>query len=123
MASKTPAAPDALGQDWLIKVAQGMNSLPPAAAEQFIHMFEHGTMSVGLYAPRERDPQTPHARDELYIVQCGTGEFVRAGERRRFAPGDVIFVPARMEHRFENFTNDFAAWVLFWGPEGGEAKA
>ena len=30
------------------------------------------------------------------------------------------FVPARVDHRFEEFTPDFAAWVVFWGPRGGE---
>lgn len=50
----------------------------------------------------------------------GTGTFVRDGERRRFGPGDVIFVPAAMTHRFEDFSEDFATWVVFWGAEGGE---
>ena len=25
-----------------------------------------------------------------------------------------------LEHRFKNFSEDFAIWVLFYGPEGGE---
>ena len=25
-------------------------------------------------------------------------------------------------HRFENFTDDLAVWVLFYGPEGGEVE-
>jgi mannose-6-phosphate isomerase-like protein (cupin superfamily) len=117
---KSPA--QASAKDWLLKLAEGMNRLPPATAEQFIDLFEHGTMKVGLYAPRETDPQTPHARDELYIVQCGSGTFSRGDEKRPFGPGDVIFVPAGMDHRFENFTDDFAAWVFFWGPDGGESR-
>lgn len=35
-------------------------------------------------------------------------------------PGDLLFVPAGVEHRFGPFTDDFATWVLFYGPEGGE---
>jgi hypothetical protein len=23
-------------------------------------------------------------------------------------------------HRFEEFSADFATWVMFWGPKGGE---
>ena len=26
-----------------------------------------------------------------------------------------------VEHRFEDFSDDFAAWVVFYGPSGGEA--
>jgi hypothetical protein len=25
-------------------------------------------------------------------------------------------------HRFEDFTDDLAVWVIFYGPEGGEAR-
>jgi len=39
-----------------------------------------------------------------------------------FAPGDMLFVPAKMEHRFEDFSADFATWVLFYGPTGGERE-
>jgi mannose-6-phosphate isomerase-like protein (cupin superfamily) len=33
---------------------------------------------------------------------------------------DVLFVPAGVEHRFENFTDDFTTWVIFYGQKGGE---
>jgi mannose-6-phosphate isomerase-like protein (cupin superfamily) len=34
--------------------------------------------------------------------------------------GDALFVPATMKHHFENFSEDFATWVIFYGKEGGE---
>jgi len=34
--------------------------------------------------------------------------------------GDVLFVAAGVEHRFSKFTDDFATWVFFYGPQGGE---
>ena len=74
-----------------------------------------------LYAPRGSDPQTPHMRDEIYVVIRGTGDFICPGERRKFGPHDFLFVSAGMEHRFENFSDDLALWVFFYGPEGGEA--
>ncbi len=77
-------------------------------------------MSVELYRPQVVDPQTPHLQDELYVVVAGSGVFFRAGERVSFVAGDVIFVPAGMEHRFESFTPDFETWVIFYGPQGGE---
>ncbi|MBX6323360.1 MAG: cupin domain-containing protein [Rhodospirillaceae bacterium] len=77
-------------------------------------------MRVGVYAPRGRDDQTPHEQDEIYIVIAGSGTFERGEERVRFDPGTVLFVPAGMPHRFTDFGDDFATWVVFWGPEGGE---
>jgi len=96
--------------------------LPESQRERSIALFQHGTLTVKLYAPRGSDPQTPHTRDEIYVVIGGTGDFVCAGERRKFGPHDFLFVPAGMEHRFENFSDDLAVWVFFYGPEGGEAE-
>lgn len=88
--------------------------------ERYALAFEHGTMSLGFYAPIGRDPQQPHKRDEVYIIHSGNGEIVISGERHTFTPGNAFFVGAGVEHRFENFSADFQAWVVFWGPSGGE---
>ena len=72
--------------------------------------------------PQGADTQTPHTRDELYVVMRGAGWFVNGDTRHPFGPGDVLAVPAGVEHRFEDFTDDFATWVVFYGPVGGEAE-
>lgn len=82
----------------------------------------HGSMRTLLFKPKGRDVQQPHGQDEIYIVQSGTGTFSKEGEVRPFQTGDVIFVEAGAEHRFETFSDDFATWVIFWGPEGGEGE-
>jgi mannose-6-phosphate isomerase-like protein (cupin superfamily) len=105
----------------LLRRLPGKRSERWPEGERFVGAFAHGTMSVELYAPRGSDPQQPHAQDELYFIHAGTGHFVQAGERQAFAAGDCFFVAAGVPHRFEDFSADFAAWVVFWGPEGGEA--
>lgn len=85
-------------------------------------LLEHGTMELGYYKPDRSDPQQPHTRDEIYIVQSGNGYFVCGDERKPFEPGEALFVPAGVVHRFEEFSEDFAAWVVFYGPEGGERQ-
>lgn len=90
------------------------------ATERYAEVIRHGSMSAGLYAPHETDNQEPHNQDELYVVVNGSG-FVRIGEDRHpFGPGDLIFIEADSDHRFEDFTPDFAVWAVFYGPEGGE---
>ena len=103
-------------------VAGAADLLGGPGEERFVRVLEHGSMEVELYAPRGVDGQTPHSRDELYVVVSGTGEFVNGPDRHPFRPGDVLFVPAGVEHRFEDFSDDFAVWVVFYGPEGGEAS-
>ena len=92
----------------------------PATGIRSTEAFKHGTMLAKLYAPRGHDPQQPHTRDEVYVVAKGGGTFVAGDLRTPFGPGDFLFVPAGMVHRFENFTDDLALWVVFYGPEGGE---
>jgi mannose-6-phosphate isomerase-like protein (cupin superfamily) len=95
-------------------------AVPTVDGGRFAKLFTHGTLEVEIYAPRGTDPQKPHARDEVYIVVSGRGVFVRANERVDFGPGDFLFAEAGTEHRFENFSDDFFTWVLFYGPDGGE---
>ena len=96
--------------------------LPTPEGKRSVALFEHGTLQVKLYAPRGSDPQSPHTRDEIYVIARGAGWFVHGEARHRFAPNDVLFVPAGAVHRFEQFSDDFEAWVFFYGPEGGELE-
>ena len=104
-----------------LTVSEGLARLPGPQGQRYVELFSHGTLSVELYAPRQHDPQSPHTRDEVYAVAQGSGMFRNGRERHPFNPGDVLFVPAGVEHRFEDFTDDLAVWVFFYGPEGGEA--
>jgi len=62
----------------LLASLPGAPSVQWPGGERYALGFEHGTLSLGCYAP------------------------------------------AGADHRFENFTEGFAAWVVFWGPPGGE---
>ena len=84
-------------------------------------LLENGSMELGYYQPSGSDEQSPHDQDEIYIVQSGTGIFVRGDEEISFETGDALFVAANVEHRFIDFSDDFAAWVIFYGPTGGES--
>ncbi len=100
--------------DALAEVAKVRDGLPSA------FVFEHGTLQIKMYRPDREDLQKPHNRDEVYVVAHGSGWFLNGAERHPFQTGDVLFVPAGVIHRFEQFTDDFCTWVVFYGPEGGE---
>lgn len=89
---------------------------------EFATLFQRGSLSIEIYRPRGEDRQTPHDRDEVYVIISGSGFFTLEGKCHEVIPGEVLFVPAGSEHRFEEFTEDFATWVIFYGPEGGEAS-
>ena len=105
-----------------VSVAEALALLPGEGGVRFAKVLEHGSLLVEIYAPRGHDPQQPHTRDEAYVVVGGSGEFVNGDVRHPFGPGDFLFVPAGVPHRFENFTEDLVVWVIFYGPEGGETE-
>jgi mannose-6-phosphate isomerase-like protein (cupin superfamily) len=80
-------------------------------------VFRDGDLEIRFYAPPPAgDPQVPHDRDELYIVATGSGAF-RCGDRLTpIATGDLLYAAAHEVHRFEDYSADFAAWVVFYGP-------
>ncbi len=102
-------------------IEEGLALLPGPRGERFAKVFEHGSLLIEVYAPRGTDPQKPHTRDEAYVVVQGRGEYIVEGERFEFGPGAFLFAAAGESHRFENFSEDLVVWVIFYGPEGGEA--
>lgn len=95
----------------------------PGSGKLAIPVFTHGTLEVEMYAPAGVDRQSPHERDEIYVIARGTGSFWNGESRRPVEPGTFLFVAAGQPHRFEWFSPDFAAWVFFYGPPGGEVHA
>jgi mannose-6-phosphate isomerase-like protein (cupin superfamily) len=80
-------------------------------------VFVDGDLEIRFYAPHGRDPQLPHDRDEIYVVAAGRGKF-RVGDRvDAVGPGDLLFAAAHEVHRFEEFSDDFAVWVVFYGAQ------
>ena len=101
-------------------VARALAALEKADEEHYGVLLERGSLEIGYYSPGTTDEQQPHDRDEIYIVQTGSGTFVVGDREHDFEPGEALFVPAGVEHRFKDYSDDFAAWVIFFGPPGGE---
>ena len=103
-----------------VTAEESLKKLLEQSENPFAVMMRHGTMTIEYFAPQEIDTQTPHKQDEIYVIIKGHATFFRNGERTSCKKNDILFVPAGMEHYFENFSHDFATWVIFYGPEGGE---
>jgi mannose-6-phosphate isomerase-like protein (cupin superfamily) len=106
-----------------VSLAEALRKGPPPAGNLAIPIFARGSLVVELYTPVGHDPQQPHTRDEVYFVVRGKGLFFDGEQRCSVESGSFLFVPAGQAHRFEAFSSDFAVWVIFHGPEGGERSA
>jgi mannose-6-phosphate isomerase-like protein (cupin superfamily) len=80
-------------------------------------------MSVGLYVldAGAVDRQEPHTEDETYVILEGHGRFTAADETREVGPGDTIFVPALVPHRFHDIARQLQVIVVFAPREGSRA--
>jgi cupin domain len=103
-----------------VGLLEALSKGPPPPGNLAVPIFAHGTLVAEMYTPSGVDPQKPHDRDEVYVVARGGGLFFDGLERHRVEAGAFLFVGAGQPHRFEEFSPDFACWVLFYGPAGGE---
>jgi mannose-6-phosphate isomerase-like protein (cupin superfamily) len=83
-------------------------------------------ISMGIYKVPAGgvDRQEPHAEDEVYLVLEGRGRFVIGEEDSAVEAGHLLFVPARMPHRFHDISEDLVLLVFFAPAESaGEVAA
>jgi mannose-6-phosphate isomerase-like protein (cupin superfamily) len=108
-----------LGSKKRLTVENALAALNRDGAD-YLKVLRHGSLHVEIYRPQGEDPQTAHTLDEIYVVISGAGAFICGEKKQPIEPGEVLFVPAGTEHKFAEFSDDFATWVFFFGPEGGE---
>ena len=85
-----------------------------ASPKSFVELLKINNAIIEYYAPVGTDNQKPHQQDEVYVIASGSGIFDLDGKKSQFQTGDLIFVPAQTPHHFENFSTDFATWVIFF---------
>jgi mannose-6-phosphate isomerase-like protein (cupin superfamily) len=107
----------------VIHIADARAGIPGPAGEHAVTVLQRGTLDVKLSLPVPPNRQKPHEKDEVYVIVRGRGVLCHDGKRDPFEPGDLMFVAAGTEHWFEDFSEDLAVWVVFYGPPGGEGAA
>ncbi|HEX2591968.1 MAG TPA: cupin domain-containing protein [Rhizomicrobium sp.] len=95
-----------------VAAARLLDWKPGRSAEAFID----GDLEVRFTPKPTKGVQTPHLRDELYIIASGSGRYRVEDRVTEVGTGDLLFAAAGVEHGFEDFTDDFAIWVVFYGP-------
>ena len=109
----------------LVRFVEARTRIPGPAGEHSVAFLKRGSLDVRLAAAPRVPPteSTKHAQDEIYVIVRGHGVLFHDGKRDRFEAGDLLYVAAGTEHRFEDYSDDLAVWVIFYGPPGGEITA
>jgi mannose-6-phosphate isomerase-like protein (cupin superfamily) len=89
------------------------------SGEPYLEFLRVESMSAGLYvlAAGATDAQQPHTEDEVYVVLAGRSRFTAGDVTRDVEPGDTIFVPANVPHRFHDISEELRLVVVFAPPE------
>jgi mannose-6-phosphate isomerase-like protein (cupin superfamily) len=87
------------------------------ADQHALRFHEGANWAAGILhlKPGQRDPQTSHDRDELYLVLRGEGVLRIGEDRHPVAPGDFWLVPAGAEHRFEDHRQELVVFSVIVG--------
>jgi mannose-6-phosphate isomerase-like protein (cupin superfamily) len=71
--------------------------------------------SAGVYVlpAGGTDPQKPHKEDEMYYVIRGHAKMRVGSEEQVVKSGSAIFVPAQVDHRFFDISDELEVLVFF----------
>jgi quercetin dioxygenase-like cupin family protein len=86
-----------------------------AAGKLYLEFLRTASLSAGVYtlAAGSTDPQQPHRQDEMYYVLEGQARMQVGSQDQAIAGGSVIFVPANVDHRFHDITQELTVLVFF----------
>jgi quercetin dioxygenase-like cupin family protein len=92
-------------------------------AKPYLEFLRRPAVSIGLYTlpAGGRDPQHPHAADEVYLVLRGRAKLWVEGTNHEVGAGSVVSVDQGREHRFVDITEDLQVLVIFAPPESPES--
>jgi mannose-6-phosphate isomerase-like protein (cupin superfamily) len=85
------------------------------SGQDYLEFLRVPSLSAGLYTlpAGAIDTQEPHTEDEIYYVISGRGFIQVDQESRPVEAGSLVFVEARVEHRFHSITEDLRVLVIF----------
>lgn len=86
---------------------------PGRSAEVFVD----GDLEIRFAAKPSKGPQVPHLKDEFYFVASGRARYRIEDRVYDVGVGDVCFAAAHAPHGFEDNSDDFSVWVMFYGPK------
>ncbi len=92
-------------------------ALCPPAGSRAAEVYRDDTVVIRFAAHPTSGPQVPHTQDEFYVVVSGSARYHWDGGETRVGPGDIMFAAANTAHGYDQFSDDFSVWVVFYGPE------
>ncbi|MFL5742236.1 MAG: hypothetical protein ACJ75B_18575 [Flavisolibacter sp.] len=96
-------------------IEEAISRLENPKDEIFWKLLNKGIMKLEYYVPEKN--QQPITRDQIFVVASGRSTYYRNGDRAPVKPSDLLFVTVGTDFHFENFTDDFATWRMYYTDE------
>jgi mannose-6-phosphate isomerase-like protein (cupin superfamily) len=92
-----------------------LNHQRTAKGKLYLEFLRVSAMSAGVYVlPKGgSDPQKPHREDEMYYVVRGRAHMQIGSQKAEVRAGSVIFVEAKVDHRFYDIEEELEVLVFF----------
>jgi len=86
-----------------------------AENQSYFEFLRVPSLSAGVYVLPQSgiDRQKPHRQDEMYYVVRGRARMQIGSEHRPVQAGSILFVRARLEHRFYDIEEELEVLVFF----------
>ena len=109
------AAQEGSTPSWKAFDLESLSTERAASGRSYNEFLRVPSMFTGIYElePGEVDRQTPHNRDELYVLSAGAAKLFVDGETIEVKAGSIVFVAAGVEHRFVDITEAITVLVFF----------
>ncbi len=93
------------------------------AGKSYLEFLRVPALSMGIYhlPAGAIDPQNPHTEDEVYYIIRGKAMIKVGEEDRAVSAGSIVYVAARVPHRFHSIAEDLAVLVFFAPAEYSQA--
>lgn len=92
-----------------------IKELASKSNERYLEFLRVPDMSMGLYTLKagEKDLQSPHNEDEVYLVLKGEAKVQIEDEKETIEAGSIVYVPARAAHNFLDIREELQLLVFF----------
>ncbi len=103
------------GDGWAVYQVDEVERERRSQDRSYLEFFRADDMSAGLYVlpAGTDDQQSPHTEDEIYYILSGRAD-IRMGENQvAVSAGSVVYVKAKVPHRFLNIEEDLSILVVF----------
>ena len=107
----------------VIRFEDAQGRIPGPPGQHFVSLMQRGTLRVSCPFPYPQTARRRTCRTRSTSSSAAEASSFTVASGIRSEPATFSSCPQALSIGFEDFTEDLAVWVIFYGPNGGEVRA